>query len=101
MLMANRTIGNPSAGKVCLVKYVVPEEGVDHMTHGDGESGDCDIEGEHPQTPVPFMIGAILRRQVRQLKGLEGADYIAGDDHVRLAREDALGQEVVDIGVRV
>ena len=87
-----------------LVKYVVPEEGVDHVAHGDGQSGDCYIQSAHLETPVHLVAGAFIRWQVGQLngsQGREGIDNICRANHFRLPGKDALGKEIVDIGVRV
>ena len=87
-----------------LVKYVVPEEGVDHVAHGDGQSGDCYIQSADLETPVRLVAGAFIRWQVGQLngsQGREGMDNICRANHFRLPGKDALGKEIVDISVRV
>ncbi len=80
---------------------MVPEESVDHMAHGDGQGGNRYIERAYLQS---FVVGFLLRGQAGQLhgsQGAKGANNIFGADHFCLAREDTLGQEFVDIGVRV
>ena len=94
----------PIKGGLFLVKDVVPEESVDHVADGDGQSGGCYVQRPQSQPPVAFMTGALVPRQVGQLpgsQGPEGSDNIIRADHVSLAGKDALGQEIVDIGVRV
>ena len=84
-----------------LVKYVVSENGVDHVAHGDGQSGGCDIEGPHLQSAALFKIGPFIRVQAGQLKGSKGANHVVRANHVRLAGKDALGQEFVNLDIRV
>jgi len=80
---------------------MVPKESVDHMAHGDRQGGNRYIERAYLQS---FVVGFLLRGQAGQLQGShcpKGTNNIFGPDHFCLAREDALGKEIVDIGVRV
>ena len=80
---------------------MVPKECIDHMAHGDRQGGDRYIERAYLQS---FVAGSLIRGQAGQLHGShgpKGANHIFGADHFCLSREDTLGQEFVDIGVRV
>ena len=44
------------------------------MAYGDGQSGDCYVEGAHLETPVPLVAGTFIRRQVGQLDGSQGPE---------------------------